>query len=149
MRSNRAGGGGRGGKKIMEDGRMREGGRERERQCRTWSCEANLLHPPLTFRSDMLSLYFSLLPTVRGVRLDFWLTDLTSFFLIVRLMVSDSGISLRASLQRMNRNIAHNVSTTLCSSDTEMRTPSLFIHSFIHLFQNPTDPGTGHINHWI
>jgi hypothetical protein len=22
-------------------------------------------------------------------------------------------------------------------------------HSFIRLFQNPTDPSTGHINHWI
>lgn len=40
---------------------------------------------------------------LRGVRFDFWLTDLTSFFFTVRFKVSNSGISLRASLENNHR----------------------------------------------
>jgi hypothetical protein len=32
---------------------------------------------------------------------------------------------------------------------SEINIIHLLINSFIHSFQNPTDPGTGRINHWI
>jgi hypothetical protein len=70
---------------------------------RTRRCEVCLLLLQLTFSSDILSLYFSLFQTLRGVCLDFWLTDLISFLFTVRLMVSDSGISLRVSLEEKKK----------------------------------------------
>jgi hypothetical protein len=77
-------------------------GRMRTGEADTWTIWFHLQQ--LTFLKYILSLYFSIFQALREVRFDFRLTDWTRFRFIVRFIVSDSGISLRASLkEKTNR----------------------------------------------